>query len=330
MSVLWGSVMWVCTDVLTHEHCMYVRAMTRPDIPRSSVVFDMDVLSKKLKEQKEQKEKKEQDKKGTKSTRPKQEYSPVVLDSGMNDEEEMFENDPVPPLAPSTTKDKPLPLPPTKKKPTCSIKVEAHSPKSYSPKRVAPPPPSPKLKPTTKQGASAATGKRKNSEGTHPLASTITPAHHSHMDHKDLSPPHRRSLSLDNEPGSEELEPMYENTIPASHSQPLEPLDEANYQNCDFDGSPLPSSEVVATCTPTAETCSLVPPGDQDHYQNFAFQTQKAAKQKQNATMKAAKSSSRPSISSQKYHHHKSASHDNGSAKEEPANMYQNVGFKKS
>ena len=296
----------------------------------------MAVLSKKLKEQKE--------KKKSKAPCKWQEYTQVEVDSGMNNEE-IFENDPLPAPDPTggkvtpkpkLTKVKPLPLVPTKKK-TVS---ESTSSRTFSPKRVAPAPPPAKSKPTNKQstssqkqsssgGAGEEVIKRSNSEGqkipkaTHPLN---TSTHHLHGDSSHTS------LTQSQDMLGEE-EPMYANTSSNSLSQPT-PDDSHLYQNCDFNGPPRPDAALT-----TAETSSVAATGDQDHYQNFTFQSQKAVK---HSTNKKKVAKAIPCHSSQE-HRHKTASRVNGSASrvngsashvnsptEEEGNFYQNIEFRKT
>ena len=292
------------------------------------IEFDMELLGKKLKEQKEKREKSKKAK--------RQEYTPVELDSGM-DNKETFENDPLlpfvakdVPLKPKLTKDKPLPAPPTKKK-VANATLETHSNKTTpsqskpSKKRSHAPPPPPQKQVASPIGIAGEiariheAARRKQSEGAQPFSGTTT-QHSAHIKHMD-SPNSSMAHSFDEVQELEGImEPLYANTASTTSStHSLSQPNETSYQNVDFSGPPL-SQPDISTATTVTDSSS----NDQIHYQNFAFQMQKGKKQKPQKAKKSANVLSHSDLRSKK----EQPQQCNSSTNENEGNLYQNVGFK--
>ena len=323
--------------------------------------FDMDLLGKKLKEQKMKREQ-------ARKPRKRQEYTPVEMDSGMNTEEG-FENDPQPPrgskekaIKIKSTKEKPLPAPPTNKKPPSHARTDPPSPKSpMTPKRVAPGPPSAKA--NKKQGPTAPL-KPNGSSSTSNFARLQeiaklsypgqTPSPQLSATQGSLSPGEQEDLG-------EEMEPMYANSADASTSQ--DPLMDSGdgYQNWEFNGPPKPSEAAgpasqKASLKPSAPVASTAA-DDDNQYQNVNFQTAKSAKKNptKSSPRPSTKASPRPSTKASPHPSTKASPHPstkasprpnskssqqsqkqqqaavpqtNASAYSDDASVYQNVGFK--
>jgi len=314
------------------------------------IEFDMNALGKKLKEQKEKREK-------SRKPRKRQEYTPVEMDSGMNTDEK-FENDPQP-LSSSmggskepsiklkTTREKPLPAPPTSKKPPSPSHSDPTSPKSAVSTKKVPP-------------ASAAKPSKKHSNTLKSQGTTSSPGNFARLQEiakQGFQLPgqtgptknslHPSSVAADYSSDSQEdagiMEPMYANT--ASPSTAQDPKEEAGdgYQNWEFKGPPTAASSAPSKATlkptpsastTTTTTTSTAAADDDNQYQNIHFQTNKSAKTKTSKTSPrpASKPSPRPSSksvsSAKKAPQQQSAPQANASAYADDASVYQNVGFK--
>ena len=280
----------------------------------------MELLGKKLKQQKELREK-------AKKPRKKQEYTPVEIDTGLNDDEGGFENDPLPGEEQTIKiKTKPLPLPPTKSS------GPGTSPRPLSkPKKQGPAPPkkpgsgldSPERSSTETSPAAVrskqlgnpgpSTGmaliqelsnvKKKGGKkpGSNPLGGGRPP-----------QPPAKPDVSSTSDVAVEEDEPVYANTEPLQ----LDSSEDTKYQNWEFNGPP-----------------ETTPSGDSgEHYQNVGFKTQKpenppSTKKKPPKT--GPTKSPKPSASSRPTNHISSGAQLNGSLHGNSAGEYQNIGFKK-
>ena len=200
----------------------------------------MDLLGKKLKQQKELRER------AAKKPRKKQEYTPVEVDTGLDDEKGGFENDPEP--GEETTikmkpKNKPLPLPPSAKSKKTSPRPSPNpgakqwnSVKSQSPdqkpntgfalmqelsKKTS-------LKPTKAAGGHDASPSTRKTKENKPLPSVPKATPTAHF-----------AGSYEQEDAAES-DPVYANAIPKA---------DMAYQNCDFSGPPS------ATPPPSATQC---------------------------------------------------------------------------
>ena len=315
--------------------------------------FDMDLLGKKLKEQKEKREK-------SRKPRKRQEYTAVELDSGMNTDEK-FENDPQPPSSSmggsketsikiKSTREKPLPAPPTSKKPP--------SPSHADPTPLKPATTTKKVLPTT---PSAKPGRKQSntqkSQGNSGSFARLQEIAKQGFQLPGQTGPSRNSvhqsagaaaepMSSDSQQDAGIMEPMYANTANPSAAQG--PKEEAGdgYQNWEFKGpptgtstsqgkaalKPTPSagtskSQGKAALKPTPSASTTTAAADEDNqYQNIHFQTNKSAKTK---TSKPSPRPSSKSVSSaKKATTQQSAPQANASAYADDASVYQNVGFK--
>ncbi len=296
----------------------------------------MDMLGKKLKEQKEKKEK-------ARKPRKRQEYTPVEMDSGLNTEEG-FENDPEP-SSPSaggsketairlkSTRDKPLPAPPTSKKPPSPSHLDPASQKpSGSARKVAPGPPS--AKPTKKKG-SLKTGNfahlqeiaSKGIMGQKPSSKS------------PLSPTSSSSQGFDHGEEAAVMEPMYANTADSSSaSQPTDAKE--GYQNWEFNGPPSttakPKANAAAPPPPTSKKNSLKTSSsasaaavdDDNQYQNVNFQTAKTARNNPAKTSPRPSGKTGPQSTKKQQHQPKPATNSTTTSFVDDPTMYQNVGFK--
>lgn len=200
--------------------------------------FDMALLGKKLKQQKELREQ------ARKPRRSQQHnYTPVEIDTGLDDEKGGFENDPEPE---EVKKNKPLPLPPTK---------NAHS-KSPRPspgvkqRNTEPPPP-----PSSKEIFPGQNGPQTNAAGTALMQELAKKKALKPASNADSSLEKKKKYVVQSKPppapspgkpspapsrtlagqDGKESEPVYANT----QFPPKE--ENSGYQNCDFSGPPQPS-----------------------------------------------------------------------------------------
>ncbi len=318
----------LCFWLYTHYGCMQKLYLIMMHFS-SCTEFDMGLLEKKLKQQKEQRER-------AKKPRKKQEYTPVEVDTGLDDERGGFENDGEEP-AMKIKKIKPLPVPPTKKPGSKSPSATRQSPPVE-----ASPKPLPKLPGASKKKASTL-GRGRNTGFTlmQELASKKgKPSKSSDSEGGDQSPPSKTTSmsaisSLSQDSGAGVCEPLYANT-----AQPKAP-----YQNMEFNGPPNagPGSAgaskktfpPTATKPPTStSTSDLSGAGSQSEYQNINFNVKKQSpatstkkKTRAGAHMNGSVS---PKISpamdytpshNTPSHHHSEPSHDNSEA------VYQNTTF---
>jgi hypothetical protein len=290
----------------------------------------MDLLGKKLKHQKELREK-------AKKPRKKQEYTPVEIDTGLDDEKGGFENDPEPGETTITvkSKNKPLPLPPTAKpagkspKPSPGVQ---HRGKSHSSGDAVSQPQAAGLA-LMHEIASKKGGLKSKAAGSHggsskrkdgkPLPSVPDAA----KAVTSLAPPPA------DQQGGEECEPVYANTFAPSQD------DNTSYQNCDFSGPP--SATPTPTPTPAtggtqAATSAATAPAGQSEYQNINFGVQKQAPQtkKKPKTAGSGRSPGRsPNVASKNRSHSSAGSNPvggaqvNGSIDANSAGQYQNFQF---
>lgn len=254
----------------------------------------MDLLGKKLRQQKELREK-------AKKPRKKQEYTPVEIDTGLDDENGGFENDPLPDEEPvirvksaDKPKNKPLPLPPTKKlhHPERSGPSPEVSPKRAGPSPPAKPKPGMSHKPPPasdsgrnqpgvakkSKGAPSGVGmalmqelaqRGKKSPSSHPKKASPSPQRTKTS--PQISP--STALPPPETDNTSESEPLYANTaeVPKQSTPAME--DDFHYQNCEFDGPPPPPT--AAPGNPSPPTLNKNPTGGPSEYQNFNFITQK-------------------------------------------------------
>lgn len=299
----------------------------------------MDLLGKKLKQQKELREK------AAKKPRKKQEYTPVEIDTGLDDERGGFENDPEPEPGEETTirmrpKSKPLPLPPSAKPKSPRISPGAKQQNSVK----LPSDSASKNQFSGDSGRKSSQSQAKTNsgmallqelskkKGLKPTASKAAGGH-------DASPSTRRMkdnkplLSVPNTskavlsasfPGTadqqadEESEPVYANT-----ANTLTPSGTA-YQNCDFSRPPGATPTSSAGATPTSTS------GVMEEYQNINFGVQKQSAPQTKKKPKGAGGARSPNVAG-KNHSHTHASPGgpqvNGSVAGNSAGEYQNFQF---
>lgn len=299
----------------------------------------MDLLGKKLKQQKELREK-------AKRPRKKQEYTPVEVDTGLDDDERGgFENDPEP--GEETTikmkpKNKPLPLPPTKKagaktmgrSPKLSPGIKQRNSTMKSPSDSAS---NNQLSDSGRLGKQPQAGVGKQPQAGVALMQELTkkkglkstsskaagsndvvssPSTRKQKGSKPLpSPP---AISTPDHLEGGESEPVYANAIAPEH------VGDTGYQNCDFDGPPTGATPTSAGGTPGA--------GGQSEYQNINFGVQKPPQTKKKPKINAARSpntASKNRTHSNAGHTHPNAggSQANGSVAGNSAGEYQNFQF---
>ena len=211
----------------------------------------MNLLEKKLKQQKEAREKK-------KKPHRKQEYTPVEIDTGLDDERGGFENDGEEPM--KFKKNKPLPLPPSGKPGSKSPKVTPPV-DSAVPKKLPKPHPSPKHKPSGEKGAGSSTLGRSGGAGGFALMQELASKKGKPKKMSAAAPPNKTTSSStiaasahapdpDDLGGGEVSEPLYANTAQA------QPQADAPYQNMEFTGPPDAGVSKTKT-SPTTTTRSL-------------------------------------------------------------------------
>lgn len=200
----------------------------------------MNLLEKKLKQQKEQREK-------AKKPRKKVEYTPVEVDTGLDDERGGFENDDE--AMKIKPKNKPLPAPPTNKTGSKSPRPQE------SQKRKAATLGRPAGGVALMQEFTSKKGKPKSSDTTQ----------------KHSLPGKTPSASVSSLSQDEQAEPLYANTAQPSADTP--------YQNMDFDGPPpaSPAGGRTSKTSPPTHTkksaSELVGTGTTagTEYENFGF-----------------------------------------------------------
>lgn len=283
----------------------------------------MEELGRKLKHQKELREK-------AKKPRKKQEYTPVEIDTGLDDEQGGFENDPLPGeesiIKVKSPKNKPLPaVPPNKKDPDVSPSSprKSSTPPATSSKPKArrqtaskdegPPaggdgPPATHKKPGKSKGANSVAFLQelaaKNNKGKVAAGEDSSSSSSNGKHHQISSRPYTAGESkfLPQEP-----EPLYANTD-LSQSVPKE------YENYSFDGPPDVSGEGSSFSS-------------QSEYENVGFKTKKQQLQPQ--TKKKPSKSPTPTRSSASLKGHGldkgAGGHVNGTSG--AGSEYQNVNF---
>ena len=276
----------------------------------------MSLLEKKLKQQKEQRER-------AKKPRKTQEYTPVEMDTGLDDDEGVFENDGEEPMK-VKTKNKPLPLPPTKKTGGKSPKIP--HPEDKSSPNVQPKPQ--KKSSTLGRGAQTSTGMALMQEfaskkGKLPKSSAITDSPPTQRSQHHTPPPNKTtsaSAIAQVNPEAEQSEPLYANTA--------QPKADTPYQNMEFNGPPAGPAgggarKTSPPMTTKSSTSDLSGAGhSQSEYQNFNFNAKKqpppAAKKKPRAHMNGSTS---PRINSSPDNSPTSPKHNNSEG------VYQNTTF---
>ena len=283
----------------------------------------MDLLGKKLRQQKELRER-------ARAPRKKEEYTPVEIDTGLNDDEGGFENDPQPgengPPPSSVikikSKNKPLPLPPTKKpngsSPNSTIK---------SASRQGPTPPTkPKVSADGDATLSNEQGRAPSQkQGGHSIQTKMGMNFIEELVNKNkgISTEKERSIPPVKPKTSEteaESEPLYANAL----SQP-----DSGYQNWDFSGPPPPNAG-EQTHSSTGEPTRTVGGEDHSQYQNFTFISQKQPPPQTKKKVAKSGQGNGPNISPKpRKHMNDSGAGINGSLTDNSASVYQNIDFKK-
>lgn len=260
----------------------------------------MDLLGKKLKQQKELREK-------AKKPRRKQEYTPVEVDTGLDDEKGGFENDPEPgeeTAIKMKAKNKPLPLPPNAKpkktSPRPSPGVQRNSVKSSSPGNSRPKANTGMafMQELSKKASLKAAGSEEASLSTRKVNKPLPSVPTGSYEQED----------------SAESDPVYANAMQTG---------DMPYQNCDFSGPPsaTPSSEAPPTTTTSADGA-----GGQSEYQNINFGKQPPQTKKKPKSAGTGKPAGKNHSHSNTGHTHTS-SHLNGSVDGNSAGEYQNFQF---
>lgn len=289
----------------------------------------MDLLGKKLKQQKELREK------AAKKPRRKQEYTPVEIDTGLDDEKGGFENDPEP--GEETTikmksKNKPLPLPPGAKpksprpSPGATLRSSAKSPAELASNGDSGRKPSQSQAKTSgtgmaliqeltkKKSLKVTTSKAAGSHNASPLTKRVKenkPLPSTPKANKAAPPSSTVDQQVDGE-----SEPMYANALTPAHAGGKA------YQNCDFSGPP--------SATPTSTAGAAPPPGATptsagSEYQNINFGVQKPQTKKKPKSAGGARS---PRVASAGTHSSPGGPQVNGSvAGNSASGEYQNFQF---